>query len=103
MRAERSSIVERRIVRKNMSTQPMKKSIEELLEKETPEQTEKERTEVLQELENYFCKTAEGRRFWRKKGRRIKRYVMGSTAELLDDDDNDNNNKLLLRNTRMRY
>jgi hypothetical protein len=86
-----------------MSTQPMKKSIEELLEKETPEQTEKERTEVLQELEIYFCKTAEGRRFWRKKGRRIKRYVMGSTAELLDDDDNDNNNKLLLRNTRMRY
>ena len=83
-----------------MSTQPTKKSIEELLEKETPEQTEKERTEVLQELEIYFCKTAEGRRFWRKKGRHIKRYVMGSSTELLDDDD-DNNNKLLLRNSRM--
>jgi hypothetical protein len=82
-----------------MSTQPMKKSIEELLEKETPEQTEKERTEVLQELEIYFCKTAEGRRYWRKKGGHIKSYVMGSSAEL-PDYDKDN---LLLRNTRMRY
>jgi hypothetical protein len=84
-----------------MSTQPMRKSIEELLEKETPEQTKIERTEVLQELEIYFCKTAEGRRFWRKKGRRIKRYVMGSSAELPDSDEDNNN--LLLRNTRRRY
>jgi hypothetical protein len=75
----------------------MKKSIEELLEKETPEQTEKERTEVLQELEIYFCKTAEGRRYWRKKGKRIKSYVMGSSTELPDNDDDNN---VVLRNTR---
>jgi len=75
-----------------MNALPMKKSIEELLQKETPEQTEKERTEALQELEIQLCKTPSGRRFWRKKARHIKRYVMGSSAELHDFD-------LLVRNT----
>jgi hypothetical protein len=63
-----------------MNALPVKKSIEELLEEENPEQTEKERIEALQELEIYFCKTTVGRRFWRKKGSRIKRYVMSSSA-----------------------
>jgi hypothetical protein len=63
-----------------MNALPLKESIEELLEKENPEQTEKEKTEVLQELETYFCKTPAGRRIWRKKERRIKRFVMSSSA-----------------------
>jgi trimethylamine:corrinoid methyltransferase-like protein len=63
-----------------MNALPMKESIEELLEKENPEQTEKEKTEALQELEIYFCKTPAGRRIWRKKGSSIKRFVMSSSA-----------------------
>jgi hypothetical protein len=63
-----------------MNALPVKKSIEELLEKETPERTEEERTEALQELEIYFCKTPAGRRIWRKKERHIKRFVMSSSA-----------------------
>jgi hypothetical protein len=74
-------------LRKNMNALPLKKSIEELFEKETPEQTEEERTEALQELEMYLCKTPSGRRFWRKRARHIKRYVMSSSAELPDFDD----------------
>jgi hypothetical protein len=74
-------------LRKNMNALPTKKSIEELLEKETPEQTEKERTEALQQLKIYLCKTPSGRRFWRNKARHIKGYVMGSSSELPDFDD----------------
>jgi hypothetical protein len=69
-----------------MNALPVKRSIEELLEKETPERTEEEKTEALQELEVYFRKTPSGRKFWRKKGRHIKRYVMGSSPELPDFD-----------------
>jgi hypothetical protein len=50
-----------------MKALPMKNSIEELLEKENPEKTEKEKTKVLQELKIYLCKTPAGRRIWRKK------------------------------------
>jgi hypothetical protein len=67
-----------------MNALPVKKSIEELLEKETPQRTEKEKTEALQELESQLCKTPSGRRFWKKKGRHIKRYVIGSNPELPD-------------------
>jgi hypothetical protein len=49
-------------------------------ERENPEQTEEEKTEVLQELEIHLCKTPAGRRIWRKKVRGIKRYVMSSSA-----------------------
>jgi hypothetical protein len=75
-----------------MNALPIKKSIEDLLEKENPEQTEKQRTEALQELKIQLCKTPSGRRFWRKKAMHIKRYVMASSAELHDFD-------LLVRNT----
>jgi hypothetical protein len=75
----------------------MTKSIEEILKKEAPEQTVKQMTEALQELEIYFCKTAEGKRFWKKKGRRIKSDFMRSNAELSD------NNNLIQKNTPKRY
>jgi hypothetical protein len=80
-----------------MSTQQMKKSIEELLEKEAPEQTEKEKIEALQQLGIQLCKTPSGRRFWKKKRKFIKRYIMGSDTELPDFD------LLLLRNTEGKY
>jgi hypothetical protein len=75
-----------------MNALPVKESIEELLEKENPEQTEKEKTEALQELEIYLCKTALGRKIWKKKEREknqkicyeLKRLVLYHTYFRLD-------------------
>ena len=63
-----------------MNALSMKEPIEELWKKENPEQTEKEKTEELQELEIYFCKTPTGRRIWRTKGSNIKRFGMSPSS-----------------------